>query len=92
MEIIKNELGVKLTKGQVTDLVLEALKAEDTRGIRRVLQPLLNGALTQCPEFSQAQITALNEDGTMDVTFKIPVVKTDAVEEDVTEEDTVEEN
>jgi len=81
MEIIKNEISVKLTKTNVSDLVAEALQAGDTSGIKRVLQPLLQGSFTQCPNFSIARIDGINPDGTMDVTYKVANKGGSAVEE-----------
>lgn len=75
LEIIKSQIDITLGKQELLTIVTEALAAEDNSAIRRVLQPFLSGKFPQFPDFTNVTLSEINEDGTANVTLKVPVVR-----------------
>ena len=73
MEIIKPQITISITKGELNTLIAEALSNPDTAAtIKRAISPLLADAFPQFPEFTQISIAETAEDGSTLVILKQP--------------------
>ena len=73
MEIIKPQISLILTKGELNQLITEALAdAELSAAIKKVLNPLLADKFPQFPEFTVIALGDTDESGSTQVTLKQP--------------------
>ena len=75
MELIKSQISITLTKGELNQLIAEALAdSESSAAIKKVLNPLLVDKFPQFPEFTVVAIGDTDESGSTQVTLKQPAV------------------
>ena len=75
MEIIKPQISLTLTKGELNQLLTEALAdTELSAAIKKVLNPLLADKFPQFPEFTVIALGDTDESGSTQVTLKQPTV------------------
>lgn len=86
MELIKNQIQLSLTKGELNTILAEAMQGESTgTAIKRILNPFLVNSFPQFPEHTNVSLSATDESGSTVVTLKIPTKKTVATEDSSTE-------
>lgn len=75
MEIIKPQIQITLTKGELNQLLTEAIAdTESSAAIKKVLNPLLADKFPQFPEFTVIALGDTDESGSTQVTLKQPPV------------------
>ena len=75
MELIKSQISITLTKGELNQLLTEALAdAESSAAIKKVLNPLLADKFPQFPEFTVVALGDTDESGSTQVILKQPPV------------------
>lgn len=75
MELIKSQISITLTKGELNQLIAEALAdSESSAAIKKVLNPLLVDKFPQFPEFTIVAIGDTDESGSTQVILKQPPV------------------
>lgn len=75
MELIKSQISITLTKGELNQLLAEALAdSESSAAIKKVLNPLLVDKFPQFPEFTVVAIGDTDESGSTQVILKQPQV------------------
>ena len=75
MEIIKPQISLTLTKGELNQLLTEAMAdAESSAAIKKVLNPLLADKFPQFLEFTVIALGDTDESGSTQVTLKQPPV------------------
>ena len=75
MELIKSQIQITLTKGELNQLLTEALAdAESSAAIKKVLNPLLADKFPQFPDFTVITIGDTDESGSTQVILKQPPV------------------
>ena len=73
MEIIKPQITISITKGELNTLIAEALTNPDTAAvIKRAISPLLANSFPQFPDFTNIALGETAEDGTTAVILKQP--------------------
>ena len=73
MEIIKPQITISITKGELNTLIAEALTNPDTAAtIKRAISPLLANSFPQFPDFTNITLGETAEDGTTAVILKQP--------------------
>ena len=73
MEIIKPQITISITKGEMNALIAEALaNPEIAATIKRAISPLLADSFPQFPEFTNITIGDTAEDGSTMVILKQP--------------------
>jgi len=73
MQVIKPQIQVTLTKTELNTLLTEALTNETaSAAIKRALNPLLSTAFPQFPEFTQATLGDIAEDGSITAILRQP--------------------
>ena len=73
MELIKSQIQLTLTKGELNQLLTEALAdAESSAAIKKVLNPLLADKFPQFPEFTVVALGDTDESGSTTVLLKQP--------------------
>ena len=73
MEIIKPQITISITKGELNTLIAEALTNPDTAvTIKRAISPLLVNSFPQFPEFTNISLGDTAEDGSTLVILKQP--------------------
>lgn len=73
MEIIKPQITITITKGELNTLIAEALTNPDTAAvIKRAISPLLANSFPQFPDFTNITLGETAEDGTTSVILKQP--------------------
>lgn len=90
MAIQTNQINITLNKTQVLTLVQEVLQSEDNTALLRAITPALQGQFPQFKEFSNVSIENINEDGTANVSLKIPRVITPKTDDTASEEESTE--
>ena len=83
MEIIKPQITISITKGELNTLIAEALTNPDTAAtIKRAISPLLANSFPQFPDFTNITLGETAEDGTTSslasiscLTFEFKVLK-----------------
>lgn len=76
MELIKSQISITLTKGELNQLIAEALAdPESSAAIKKVLNPLLADKFPQFPEFTVITIGDTDESGSTQVILKQPPTK-----------------
>lgn len=76
MELIKSQISITLTKGELNQLIAEALAdSESSAAIKKVLNPLLTDKFPQFPEFTVITIGDTDESGSTQVILKQPATK-----------------
>ena len=76
MELIKSQISITLTKGELNQLIAEALAdSESSAAIKKVLNPLLTDKFPQFPEFTVITIGDTDESGLTQVILKQPATK-----------------
>ena len=77
MELTKSQIQITLTKGELNQLLTEALAdAESSAAIKKVLNPLLTDKFPQFPDFTIVSLGDTDESGSTQVTLKQPAVVT----------------
>lgn len=77
MELIKSQISITLTKGELNQLLTEALAdAESSAAIKKVLNPLLADKFPQFPEFTVVALGNTDESGSTQVILKQPTTST----------------
>ena len=75
MELIKSQISITLTKGELNQLIAEALaESESSAAIKKVLNPLLADKFPQFPDFTVITIGDTDESGSTQVILKQPPV------------------
>lgn len=75
MELIKSQISITLTKGELNQLIAEALAdPESSAAIKKVLNPLLADKFPQFPEFTVIALGDTDESGSTQVILKQPAV------------------
>ena len=73
MEIIKPQIQVELTKGELNTILTEAMSDPlASNAIKRILNPFLANSFPQFPDFTQIAIGDTDESGTTTVILKQP--------------------
>ncbi len=73
MEIIKPQITISITKGELNTLIAEALTNPDVAAvIKRAISPLLANSFPQFPDFTNITLGETAEDGTTSVILKQP--------------------
>jgi hypothetical protein len=73
MELIKQQITILITKGEMNALIAEALaNPEIATTIKRAISPLLADSFPQFPEFTQISLSDTAEDGSTMVILKQP--------------------
>jgi hypothetical protein len=73
LEILKQQINISLTKGEVNTLLAEALSDPDSAAaIKRILNPLLADKFPQFPTFTNITLGDTAEDGSTTVTLREP--------------------
>jgi hypothetical protein len=73
MEIIKPQITISITKGELNTLIAEALTNPDVAAtIKRAIAPLLANSFPQFPDFTNITLGETAEDGTTAVILKQP--------------------
>ena len=73
MELIKQQITISITKGEMNALIAEALaNPEIAATIKRAISPLLADSFPQFPEFTQISLSDTAEDGSTMVILKQP--------------------
>ena len=86
MELIKNQIQLSLTKGELNTILAEAMQDEATgTAIKRILNPFLVNSFPQFPEHTNVSLGATDESGSTVVTLKVPTKKAVATEDSSTE-------
>ena len=76
MELIKSQISITLTKGELNQLIAEALAdSESSAAIKKVLNPLLADKFPQFPDFTVIAIGDTDESGSTQVILKQPPTK-----------------
>lgn len=76
MELIKSQISITLTKGELNQLIAEALAdSESSAAIKKVLNPLLVDKFPQFPEFTVITLGDTDESGSTQVILKQPPTK-----------------
>lgn len=76
MELIKSQISITLTKGELNQLIAEALAdSESSAAIKKVLNPLLADKFPQFPDFTVITIGDTDESGSTQVILKQPATK-----------------
>lgn len=76
MELIKSQISITLTKGELNQLIAEALAdPESSAAIKKVLNPLLADKFPQFPDFTVITIGDTDESGSTQVILKQPPTK-----------------
>ena len=76
MELIKSQISITLTKGELNQLIAEALAdSESSAAIKKVLNPLLADKFPQFPDFTVITIGDTDESGSTQVILKQPPTK-----------------
>ena len=76
MELIKSQISITLTKGELNQLIAEALAdAELSAAIKKVLNPLLADKFPQFPDFTVITLGDTDESGSTQVILKQPPTK-----------------
>ena len=77
MELIKSQISITLTKGELNQLIAEALAdSESSAAIKKVLNPLLADKFPQFPDFTVITLGDTDESGSTQVILKQPPVAT----------------
>ena len=77
MELIKSQISITLTKGELNQLIAEALAdSELSAAIKKVLNPLLADKFPQFPDFTVITIGDTDESGSTQVVLKQPTTST----------------
>ena len=77
MELIKSQIQLTLTKGELNQLIAEALAdSESSAAIKKVLNPLLADKFPQFPDFTVITIGDTDESGSTQVVLKQPTTST----------------
>ena len=77
MELIKSQISITLTKGELNQLIAEALaESESSAAIKKVLNPLLADKFPQFPDFTVITLGDTDESGSTQVVLKQPQVAT----------------
>ena len=86
MELIKNQIQLSLTKGELNTILAEAMQDEATgNAIKRILNPFLVNSFPQFPEHINVSLGATDESGSTVVTLKAPTKKTVITEDSSSE-------
>lgn len=86
MELIKNQIQLQLTKGELNTILAEAMQDEATgTAIKRILNPFLVNSFPQFPEYTNISLGATDESGSTVVTLKVPTKKTIVTEDNSSE-------
>ena len=73
MELIKSQITITITKGELNTLIAEALtNSETAAAIKRAITPLLANSFPQFPDFTNITLGETAEDGTTTVVLKQP--------------------
>ncbi len=73
LELIKSQIQISITKGELNTLIAEALTNPDTAAtIKRAIAPLLANSFPQFPDFTNITLGETAEDGTTAVILKQP--------------------
>jgi len=73
MEIIKPQIQVELTKGELNTILTKAMSDPlASNAIKRILNPFLANSFSQFPDFTQIAIGDTDESGTTTVVLKQP--------------------
>jgi len=73
MELIKSQIQLALTKGELNQLLTEALAdPESSAAIKKVLNPILANKFPQFPEFTVVVLGDTDESGSTQVILKQP--------------------
>jgi hypothetical protein len=76
MELIKSQISITLTKGELNQLIAEALAdPESSAAIKKVLNPLLTDKFPQFPDFTVIALGDTDESGSTQVILKQPATK-----------------
>ena len=76
MELIKSQISITLTKGELNQLIAEALaEPESSAAIKKVLNPLLADKFPQFPDFTVITLGDTDESGSTQVILKQPPTK-----------------
>ena len=76
MELIKSQISITLTKGELNQLIAEALAdSELSAAIKKVLNPLLADKFPQFPDFTVITLGDTDESGSTQVILKQPTTK-----------------
>ena len=77
MELINSQISITLTKGELNQLIAEALaESESSAAIKKVLNPLLADKFPQFPDFTVITIGDTDESGSTQVVLKQPTTST----------------
>ena len=73
MDLIKSQISITLTKGELNQLIAEALaEPESSAAIKKVLNPLLADKFPQFPDFTVITLGDTDESGSTQVILKQP--------------------
>ena len=77
MELIKSQIQLTITKGELNQLLTEALAdPESSAAIKKILNPLLTDKFPQFPDFTVIALGDTDESGSTQVILKQPTVST----------------
>jgi hypothetical protein len=71
MEVLVNEIEVKLNKTQVSAIIATALESDD-KALRRALAPYVKDMFPQFPTFTQASVNCVDDKGNLRVVLREP--------------------
>lgn len=72
MQIITNQINISVGKTQLMSIIQDILVSEDNAQLLKAIAPAIADKFEQFPEFTNISITSINEDGSANVTLKMP--------------------
>ena len=94
LNIIASQINTQINKTTLTGIITDILASENNTALLRAITPHLADKFNhQFPEFENISLESINEDGSANVTLKIPQNRTKStkVDEDTDESTTVDE-
>ena len=83
LNITTNSINIQINKTQLTGIIADILASENNTALLRAITPHLADKFTaQFPEFENVSLDSINEDGSANVTLKIPVTRTKSTKQD----------
>jgi hypothetical protein len=71
-----NQIQVSVNKTQLTGIIADILASENNTALLRAITPHLAGSFPQFPAFTNVSVDSINEDGSANVTLKVPRITT----------------